>query len=201
MFDDGPASLGFETLANALLEQGVAQSPSEVHGCFAGLLGGGVPADGNAGLASLSAALGTDIHGELAGELVELFDVTLASLQDESFDFHPLLPDEDSNLDERVVAMTDWCRGFLSGYAQARVGTGRTDATVPSDSAEALKDFALIAQAGFSGDEDGDESESAFEELVEYLRFAAMNIMMDTVAQASEAAGHAADAPTRDRLH
>ena len=61
--------------------------------------------------------------------------------------------------------MASWCRGFLSGFAQARVDADRAGAGVATDSAEALRDFAAIAQAASDDDEsEGDERERQYEE-------------------------------------
>jgi uncharacterized protein YgfB (UPF0149 family) len=190
LFDPVPGEVGdlplFDEVADQLVEQGVSQSPSELHGCLAGLLAGGADPSPEAGLAGVGSALGFDPHGELADGLQRFYVTTAQLLTDEALRFHPLLPDDDSDLGERTVALADWCRGFLSGYAQARVSSRSTDAAVATDSAEALKDFAAIAQAGV-GDDSDDEAEQAYADLVEYLRFAAMNIILDSLGQAEEA--------------
>lgn len=157
-------------------------SPAELHGCLCGLLGGGFGGDGHALLAELEQTLDAPLHGTLADEVMGLYRAVRASVEDGEFDFQPLLPDEDLELSQRVAAMASWCRGFLSGYAQARVRADAQGAAVAPDSAEALRDFAAIAQAGLGG-EDEDQSEDDLErqyaELLEYLRVAAMNVILD----------------------
>ena len=49
-----------------------------------------------------------------------------------------------------------------------------------------------IAQAGLEEREDEEESESSFMELVEYLRFATLNLFMDNLEQAGEKAADSA---------
>ncbi|KGE04098.1 UPF0149 family protein [Pseudohaliea rubra] len=190
LFDPVPGEDGnlpaFDEVADHLLEQGISQSPSELHGCLAGLLAGGADPSPEAGLAGVGAALGFDPHGELADGLQRFYVNTAQLLTDEALRFQPLLPDDDSDLGERTLALADWCRGFLSGFAQARVSNRSLDAAVEADSAEALKDFAAIAQAGV-GDDDDDEGERAYADLVEYLRFAAMNIILDSLGRTAEA--------------
>ena len=60
VFDD-PAGAArvfdFEEIANHLLEQGVPNSPSEIHGCLCGLLAGGADPSAEAGLDGVSRAL------------------------------------------------------------------------------------------------------------------------------------------------
>ncbi|HDY81761.1 MAG TPA: hypothetical protein ENH48_02245, partial [Halieaceae bacterium] len=59
-------------------------------------------------------------------------------------------------------------------------------ATLSEDSSDILKDFAAIAQAAVdedeTEDEDEDEAEDSYMELVEYLRFAVLNVYMDAGA-------------------
>ncbi len=182
MFDDdggAPQVFDFDEMANHLVEQGLSVSPSEIHGCLTGLLGAGQTAGGEAGLAGLLAALEVDLHGELAERAIQLYTVTLAALNDEAFDFHPLLPEDDVDLEERTQALAGWCRGFVSGFAQGKVATRTTGGQVAADSAEALRDFATIAQAGIDEDASEEESEGSYAEIVEYVRFAALNVYMD----------------------
>lgn len=183
IFDPHPAdSIAgfFDELANSLLEQGEMLSPSELHGCLCGLLGGGFR-DGEAALlAELEQTLDVTLHGSIADAVATLRSMAIESIVEGSFDFQPLLPEDELELSQRIDAMAQWCRGFLSGYAQARVKSeGQGQAVLP-DSAEALRDFAAIAQAA-TDEEDADSNaeEEAYYELLEYLQVAAMNVMLD----------------------
>ncbi|TXS93933.1 UPF0149 family protein [Parahaliea maris] len=192
MFDDLPGAgrvFDFDEIADHLVEQGEQCSPSELHGCLTGLMAAGVVGEPAAGLAGLNQALNLDLHGELAEIMLELYAVTLAALEDEEFDFHPLLPDDDTELDLRVLALGNWCRGFMAGYARATASAGSGDASLPGDSAEILRDIAAIAQAGVDEELPEDESEGNYTEIVEYLRFAALNVYMDTQGRAAADGG------------
>ena len=171
----------FDEIANALLDQGDMLSPSELHGCLCGLLGGGLKGDTAALVASMEATLGISLHGNLVDSASQLYTAILSALGDGDLDFNPLLPDDAFELSERIDGMASWCRGFLGGYAQARVSAETTGDAVAPDSAEVLRDFAAIAQAS-SEKEEGeseDDGERDYEELFEYLRVAAMNVMLD----------------------
>jgi len=186
MYDDLQGNVGvfdFDEFANHLLEQGLEASPSELHGFLCGLLSGGAAAEPEVALNALDQSLGLVLHGELADHSMQLYTVTAAALEDEEFDFHPLLPDDDDDIVARTAALAAWSRGFLAGFAHMTAGTGKAPATLSEDSSEILKDFANIAQAGVDEGEAGDEAESAYMELVEYLRFAALNVYMDTRAR------------------
>lgn len=177
VFDDIDESVGvfdFDELANHLLEQGLEASPATLHGCLCGLLAAGAPAQAEAGLSLLQQALDLSLHGELAGQVMQLYLVTAAALEDEEFDFHPLLPDDEVAIESRTLELAHWCGGFLAGYAQAN------QRQASQDSSEILKDFAAIAEADVDEEAEEEESEHSYAEIVEYVRFAALNVWMDS---------------------
>ena len=183
MYDDLPGKVGvfdFDEFANHLLEQGLETSPSELHGFLSGLLSGGATAEPEVGLSALDQSLDLVLHGELADHTMQLYTVTAAALEDEEFDFHPLLPDDSEDIIERTAALGAWSRGFLAGFAHMTAGAGTAAVALSEDSSEILKDFADIAQAAVDDDETEDEAEGSYMELVEYLRFAALNVYMDS---------------------
>lgn len=185
MFDDIEERAGvfdFDELADHLLEQGLDISPSRMHGCLTGLLAAGAPPEAEAGLALLAQALDISVYGELAGQVLQLYLVTAGAMEDEEFDFHPLLPDEGAEIAVRTAELANWCRGFLAGFAQVN------QSQVAEDSSEILKDFAAIAEAEVDEEADEEESEGSFYDIVEYLRFAALNIYMDSRSRQVEQA-------------
>ena len=187
MYDDLQEKVGvfdFDEFANHLLEQGLEALPSELHGFLCGLLSGGAAAEPEVGLDALESSLGLVLHGELADHTMQLYTVTAGALEDDEFDFHPLLPDDEDDIGQRTTALAAWSRGFLAGFAHMTAGTGKAPAALSEDSSEILKDFANIARAGVDEDEtegEGEEeAEGSYMELVEYLRFATLNVYMDT---------------------
>lgn len=177
IFEGQWPAFDIDEIADHLLEQGLSTPPSELHGCLCGMLAaGGAPA-AEAGLAGLNQALDLDLHGELAGQVMDLYAATAVSLQDDEFDFAPLLPEDDCDIALRTSALAAWCSGFLAGYAQAGVAEA---ASVPADSNEILRDLAIIAQAEVDEDAEEEESEASYAELVEYIRVAALSAYMDT---------------------
>ena len=177
------AVFDYDEICDQLLEQGLQSSPAVIHGCLCGVLGAGAASEPEVGLDALAQALDLVLHGELAEQAMQLYQVTAAALEDEEFDFHPLLPDDDNDIAERVTALGQWCQGFLAGFAQAAIHPDSA-APLPQDSSEILNDFAAIAQVGLDEeeDEDEDEVEARLAELVEYLRVAALNVYMDSRA-------------------
>lgn len=182
MFDEQSGAGGvflFDEFADHLLEQGVDASPSRVHGCLSGLLAAGAPRQAEYGLDALGQALDLALYGELAGRVLELYGATAAAMDDEEFGFHPLLPDEEADIHTRTSAMAGWCSGFLAGFALVSAAAERSGEALSQDSGEVLKDIAAIAGAEVDEDADEDDSEESYAELVEYLRFAVLNVVMD----------------------
>lgn len=186
MYDDPSGETGifdFDELANHLVEQGLQSSPSEIHGCVCGLLAAGAAVEPELALAALVDTLDLELRGELAERVMQLFQVSAAALEDEEFDFHPLLPDDETDLDTRVTALSGWCKGFLGGFALVSASASSASENVLSgDSADALKDFSEIALAKVEDRdrEDEEEGEQSYFDLVDYLRFATLNIYMDS---------------------
>ena len=191
MFDDSnkqTAVFDFDELANHLLEQGLESSPSEIHGCLTGLLASGAPVEAELALVALADVLHLTVHGELASQSMELFAVTASALQDEEFDFHLLLPDDETAIAQRAESLALWCAGFLGGYAQGTAASGRAKGVVGKDCEEILQDIEAFSQAEADSDVAEDEAEEAYFEIVEYLRFAVLNVHMDRalLGQANE---------------
>ena len=96
---------------------------------------------------------------EIVSETIHLFEST-------DLEFHPLLPDDKEPLEERVSALSEWCHGFLNGFAMGK----DVDRTLEDDDGrELIENFTRICQ--LEVEEDHDESdEKALFELVEYVR-------------------------------
>lgn len=190
MYDDDsddPQIFDFDELANHLLEQGLQSSPSDIHGCLCGLLAAGAAVEPELALSALIETLDLELRGELAGQVMQLYTISAAALEDEEFDFHPLLPDDEADIETRALALAGWCQGFLSGFALVSAGaSSASENAVSRDSAEVLKDFAAIAQAETNSEdrEDEEASEENYFELVEYLRFATLNVYLDSRSDA-----------------
>lgn len=82
--------------------------------------------------------------------------------------FQPLLPSEDRSLEERTRCLAHWCSGFLTGFGAGQPSINSGEAR------EALQMLEQIARAATDGDADPDAEESAYIELVEFVRIAVL---------------------------
>jgi len=110
--------------------------------------------------------------------LTEAWRSTVAQFDDEEMGFVLWLPDDDEPLEERTVALARWCSGFLAGLGSA----GQLDA-LSSEAREAIGDLQEIARAELATpDAEGppdNEDESAYAEIVEYVRVVALVLRED----------------------
>jgi len=95
---------------------------------------------------------------------------TMKSLESHDLDFQPLLPDDDSPIDERISALSEWCHGFLNGFAISQQANSCLE---DEDSKELIENFTRICNLG-AGDEPDESDERALFELVEYVRLGAI---------------------------
>lgn len=107
----------------------------------------------------------------LAREAIESFRAlylqTRKELNDAVLGFHPLLPGDEASVEERIEALGEWCQGFLLGLSAGGVTELEK---MPGDSGEILRDLVEIARAGSYELEGGEEDESSFNQLLEYVR-------------------------------
>lgn len=151
----------------------VAADLAECHGVLCGMLcgeNGNTPDHYFTHLANLEFAMepGSGLHETM----IEVFDSTVQLLEDEELRFNLWLPDDEEPLGERTDSLAHWCTGFLAG-----LGVGGPLPTLSAEALEALQDLRQIAMAGFldqahdAADDAGNEDdETAFFEIVEYVR-------------------------------
>lgn len=180
---NGLATVGIEELERMLKAAGTAFEAAEAHGAFCGracLAGAAAIRDWQQELMAES-----DDDNVLAQECKRALETlaadTLLKLEVGDLRFALLLPGDEESLQLRTAALADWCHGFMQGL----VAAGGADQGAPADAldfpeaSEILDDFNEITKAGASIDE-GEESEWAFVELVEYVRVSVQLIYDET---------------------
>lgn len=153
---------------------GGAASAAEAHGTLCGLLC--IAAD-DLPMSWVSNTVADATEGGFtipaAGDqsvLLALYAGTSEALAGDSMAFAPLLPSDDETLSVRAEALGSWCQGYLYGLA-VRGLKGFEE--LPEEVREILGDLVQIARAGVDeedGDEDNEEGEAAYVELVEFVR-------------------------------
>ena len=158
-----------EELAQLLQSAGADSSASEAHGmlsgtiCAAGKTSPGLWLEyllGEGNTLSAAASDSSDMLLTLQSEL-------LRQLNDDAFGFELLLPLDDVPLPLRTETLSQWCAGFLYGLA---LGGFREDVAMPDSVSEVMKDFYEISHARFDYDLMDESDETAYMEIVEYVR-------------------------------
>jgi uncharacterized protein len=111
--------------------------------------------------------------------LQQLYTDTQTALRGDEMEFAPLLPADESPINERIAALAQWSQGFLYGFG---IGTPGNTQQFSGDVTEVLQDLSEIARVGDAETEKGDDEEQAYTELVEYLR-AAVQLIHDELAE------------------
>ena len=70
-------------------------------------------------------------------------------------------------LSGRADALSSWCKGFLYGLGS---GTTPDPEKVSIEAGEIIRDFTEITHVGVEADDENEENESAFAEVVEFVR-------------------------------
>ena len=118
----------------------------------------------------------TDPQNELRSECEAVLDAlcsdTWRQLVERQSEFTLLLPGDEDSAVQRTEAMAQWCEGFLHGLVSEQHSEDLKKRLSAEPLADIIKDILQITRA-IAGEEQGNEDdESAFAELVEYLRVA-----------------------------
>ncbi len=161
----------FDDVRDALYAAELAASPAELHGMLCGCICGGQQLQPDH-LHQLVCQLLDAESAEVAPidqTLLGLYNHSVGQIHSGGFEFQPLLADDETAIEQRLVLLGEWCQGYLFGLGQS----GLTDQTpLTADIADVLHDLAAISQVGL--DDGSDDQEASYTELVEYLRVAVL---------------------------
>jgi uncharacterized protein YgfB (UPF0149 family) len=102
-----------------------------------------------------------------AQALREVYARTAQALVGDEPDFALLLPEEEQPIDARTAALAQWCQGFLYGLGSRVI---QDASRLPGDAGEVVRDLSEITRVGVDGDDGEESNESAYTDLVEFVR-------------------------------
>ncbi|MFP1984773.1 YecA family protein [Lonsdalea quercina] len=164
---------GYEATEQLLQQHQVALTTPEMHGLISGILCGGNHDDSWKTLVSELTNDGLSFPQALAQPLLEIYQITRNTLEDEGFMFQLYLPDDTQDnvtVFERADGLAGWVNHFLLGLGVVQPRLDKTQGELK----EAIDDLRNIAQLGYDEDEDQDQLAQSLEEVVEYVRVAAI---------------------------
>lgn len=164
-----------DVLDEVLKQCGSNWDAAQTHGLLTGRLAiSGVSAGPDWFLQVLD---GSDEQGAARPECEALLDTlyqsTFWQLSERLSEFQPLLPTDDSDAQERTLALAHWCEGFLHGLVSAKHGDALRDRLAAEPLSDIIRDMLQITRAEPDDAADPETNEKAYVELVEYLRVAA----------------------------
>ncbi|MDF7662560.1 YecA family protein [Erwiniaceae bacterium L1_54_6] len=161
----------YNALATALSQQGVGMTPAEMHGLICGILCGGNQDNSWKTLVHDLTNEGMAFSQSLSQPLQALHESLANTLDEEGFLFQLMLPDDDDiTVFDRADALAGWVNHFLLGLGVTQPKLDK----VTGETGEAIDDLRTIAQLGYDEDEDQEELEQSLEEVIEYVRVAAL---------------------------
>ena len=190
------SSTDFDSIEHLLNAADASWEAAEAHGAFCGracLSGAGaIKAWVNDLLAAHLAS--AELASERRGKLEQLAVTALLSLEAGDMTFDVFVPGDDEPLSIRTAGLVDWCHGFMHGLVVAGGADPgpRSDALETEVVSEILADFSEITKAG-AVDDEGEQAEFAYAELIEYVRVSVQLIYDETVSlRAGNTAGGSA---------
>lgn len=163
----------YDTLKESLKRCGSNWDAAQTHGLLTGRLAiAGVPAGPEWMLQVLEGLEeGTASRTECQKHLHTVYQSTFWQLSERLSEFEPLLPDDD--VGTRTAALAHWCEGLLHGLVSAKHDDALQERLVAEPLSDIIKDMLQMTRAGLDEESDEEENDSAYVELVEYLRVAA----------------------------
>jgi len=116
-----------------------------------------------------------------------LFEATAAALRQPDMEFELLLPDDAETIEVRTAALAHWCQGFLYGLGAGSIADA---SELPGEVGEVVRDFIEISRAGVDAAQDAESNESAYAELVEFVRIG-VQLLFEELASARTPAARA----------
>ncbi|AHI29847.1 MULTISPECIES: UPF0149 family protein [Marinobacter] len=170
----------FERWANVFTAHKAFSHPSELHGVLCGRLAAGSRIEEPEWLNMVCEHMGlpenaADDSEDLAPFMNKAYDQTLSHLKSTDMSFHPLLPDDDYAIEQRLEALVAWVRGFLEGMA---LSAGEALGQAPDEIRELIEDMVAISQLA-DDEEASDESEQQLLEITEYIRLGALAVFTE----------------------
>ncbi|WP_417697822.1 UPF0149 family protein [Psychromonas sp.] len=162
----------FDKISQALEEAELFTNAAESHGVLSGFVCGGIALDNKSWQPLFNDVVneGMALSSSLKKLIAEIYADVVKQCTDDGLGFHLLLPKDDKPLDERAEAMAQWAQGFLVGFGMVQQSLNQAS----EDVQEVIRDIRDISQLSLDFEQEDEESEIAFTEIVEYLRVSAM---------------------------
>ncbi len=146
-------------------------SISELHGLMTGFMTVCDAPDENTWSAVLAEMSFSELDAPALQLLTEEAEDIVFQLKDkdDAYGYTPLVPDDEHELYERVMALKDWASGFITGI-------GMADCSLSETETETIKDLASIASIRINPEDEFDGGEESYLHLYEFARFVPVSL-------------------------
>ena len=179
----------YNKVATLLVNNKVFNSVSDLHGNICGQLCAGGK-EGDALLTWHLMGQENKLSKIMSDLIIRLHLNIKEQLNADDFSFQLLLPDDAEELSLRLHAMGNWCEGFISGFGEAYAKGNRT---LLEETREVLKDFTAIANVDDSKQEQIENDEQDFMEVLEYVRMATYSVFLENKPEKISTVSNASD--------
>lgn len=165
----------FDEICDLFIQLDSEAQPAEMHGLAVGQICAGRELNAQQWLALLSDFMGVELAEQQQAQplLLGLLAASQSQLEDPELAFEPLLADDDHEIDVRLEALSQWCQGFINGFALVSKDQDKWPELV----GDAMEDMTALSQVGLDDDDEG--AEEAYAEVYEYLRLLTLNIYIE----------------------
>jgi yecA family protein len=177
----------FPHIQQLLTQEHALADASEAHGTLAGCLCGAAAYKFEDWLREILPE--GHAEPEASETLRDVYTATLNALEEPDMGFEPLLPSDAQPIEARTSALAEWCQGFLYGLGAGNIPDA---GSLPGEVGEIVRDFAEITRAGVDGAESEESNESAYAELVEFVRVG-VQLLFEELSAARRAPAPAPD--------
>ncbi|MGC9457179.1 MAG: UPF0149 family protein [Halothiobacillaceae bacterium] len=160
------SQVSYEDVTDALDDAGAPLDAAEAQGALLGLFAATGAVSRRRWLDELIPEKARDGSTDHPG-IRAMYDQAVAQLgRADNLGIDLCLPEDDTPFEERLVALRDWCQGYVYGFG---AGGGGDPARLPEDAREVFEDLLEIGRLEADSAE-SEANERAYAELVEYLR-------------------------------
>lgn len=118
-------------------------------------------------------------YHECESMLENIFKDTWLQLVERQSEFELFLPDDNLSIKDRTDAISQWSDGFLHGLVTGKRPEKLKEYLAKDPIDAIIKDFLEITRASADMEENSEENETAFNEIMEYIRVSVQLIYED----------------------
>lgn len=155
---------------------GLSISSSALHGMMCGYLCAGATQIGDSYIRGLVINKTGSQSRSAIQALFNLYTISQQQMDEDTFIFELMLPEDEKSLAERALAFSEWCAGFIHSLQLSGVDSSQLDEEDSQDALQHLEEFAKLDYAYIDVTE---EDEKALVDVSEYARMAVLRLYWD----------------------